>query len=88
MIQTDSFTEIVEALDFVPEIPCESRRCANKGIGDHPADVYSIWSCGCVMAVCEARLVGYRVALFPHCCSLCYADPVSLVRTIPIGGSK
>lgn len=86
-IQTDSLTEIIEALDFVPEIPCESEHCKDMQRGVHPAAVFAFWSCSCVAAICERRLLEY-MAYQRAWCPGCLVNPTFILRTVPIGGSK
>lgn len=89
-IQTDSFTEIIEALDFVPEIPCESGYCEGIGRDAHPADWFVVWSCGCSSAICDDRRTKLSDdVLRGGCiCSYCDLDITYPISVVPIGGSK
>lgn len=90
-IQTDSFTEIIEALDFVPEIPCESYWCKTMGRGDHPAHWLVLNSCGCQRAICNDTRVEYlnRLALGATLqCATCDGHQVAVISETPIGGTK
>ena len=83
--QIEPTTEILDSLDFVPEIPCESSWCEDMHRGIHPASVLAFWSCRCATAICGTRLDEYR-AEGEAWCPACNVDPVTIVSTVPIGG--
>lgn len=64
--------DVIEALDFQPEIPCESLARVHSATDPHPADWWAIRHCGTVHAICEselARVASYGKSLMR--CPLC-----------------
>ena len=90
LIGTD--VEIINALDFEPEFPCESIVEGAKGMPEHPAEWMLKFSCGCAPLVCDnSRQIAVQnsYGLWRTKC-ICGARDPELLSVVPIemkGGS-
>jgi hypothetical protein len=79
---------ILDALDFEPDFPCEAgedARCATFWRDEyipHPADWYVAFSCGCAKLVCSLTLlfVWLHTARRNRQCPDCNTDAVEITR--------
>lgn len=78
--------ESLEGLEF--SIPCESVRCqAEWFLGSHPADWAALWSCGCMMYLCDARVRHFQIEKgrgSTFFCPRCKSMFVHLTDMLPI----
>lgn len=71
---TDTSLELIQDLDFNPDITCEAAVCEQRGRDTHPGDWWYRSHCCGVIAICDGEAQRYLRIDFPFTvCVVCEA---------------